>query len=82
MKERWAPRLHSSWGMAHFTVTFLGWQGYISGFTDEKIMEFTGHWKHLNSSVSNIPSNFINSFEINIYEIQHKQAVRNNSKLH
>jgi len=29
--------------MADFTFTFLGWQGYISGFTDEKIMEFTGH---------------------------------------
>ena len=23
-KGRWAPRLHSSWGMAHFTFTFYG----------------------------------------------------------
>jgi len=30
MKGKWAPRLHSSWGMAHFTFLHLHWSSRIA----------------------------------------------------
>jgi len=33
MKGKWAPRLHSSWGMAHFTFLHLRWSSRIANRT-------------------------------------------------